>query len=159
MILGGAMLTLEQALASVAAELGTPVPVPGADGGHVFELADAMRLGVEAMADGSGFAAWSVVAAGRPDETEAEERASAILRGHLGRLRRCGPVVASRGRSGEEIVYIRVRPQTEREWLDALTGLLNEAEAMRKALSPSGGRMPTDGMSLFSGMSGLLGRP
>ena len=108
-----------------------------------------MRL----LPDNSGLIAWSTVLEGRPQRSagEAEAEASAVLRTHLGRLRKTGNVIVASGDDGETLLYVKVRPDDEHEWLAALAGLLNEAEVMRNALSGSVSARQSGAMHLFSG--------
>jgi hypothetical protein len=80
----------------------------------------------------------------------------------LARLRRSPAPVAARDDGGGLFLYFRRRPESEREWLDEVSGLLNEAEALRRLVSSGQeGEKPLSGdsFSLFQGMSGMLLRP
>lgn len=151
------MLSIDHVLSATARELGVPVPSPAEDGEWIFELDGNLRLGILALPDGSAHVAWSTASEVRQGESvaEAEERATAFLGVHLGRLRRIGAVTATRDKEGNGLLYVRVAPETEREWLDSLERLLNETELTRKILA--GGSAASPGRtSPYSGMSGLL---
>lgn len=156
------MLPFDSALAAVARELDAPVPLPGNDGERVFDLKDSLRLGILTLPDRSALVAWSVVSDPGPGESsdDAESRAAAFLRAHLGRLRRCGAVTATLDAGGAGILYVRSAPDTEAEWLRDVAGLLDETETVRNILSANAeGRASvgtTERASLFSGMAGLL---
>jgi hypothetical protein len=139
----------------LADRLGSKVPAPDGQGRYVFDLAGDMRLGVEDSPAG-GLLAWSE-AAPAPAGDEAEDRMRLFLRLHLARLRHDARIMIAGGGNGELLLHMRLNPDAEREWLDAASALLNETEALRKALgytaaaSGAGG-----GMGLFAGMSDLF---
>lgn len=153
------MLAFAEALEIIANRLEAVVPGPDGNGDHVFELADDMLLGLRPLAADSGLVGWAAINEARPGEPreETEKLAAEILRIHLARLRHAGETAPTRDDSGAFILYLRMRPDSERSLLDSVAKLLNEAEAMRRVL-PGGGRTAT-GDSLFSGMTGMFGRP
>jgi hypothetical protein len=148
------MITPDEALSALARDLETPVPTPDGKGRHVFELADDMRLGVEFLPGGAGAVAWSEV--GAAEGPDAEEKAAQFLRLRLARLRGAPAVEAAR-EDGRLILFWRGRPETAREWTEAVAALLNEAEATRRVSAPGGpgAARPASG-SLFSGLMGRL---
>ena len=147
------MITSEEALAVLAERLETAAPVPDAKGVRFFSLAEDMRLGVEILPGDAGFAAWTET--GTAEGREAEEKAAAFLRLRLARLRGAPAIEATRD-NDRLLLFWRGRPNTVREWLDAVAALLNEAEAVRRVFT-AGGARPTTAAGLFSGMMGRLG--
>jgi hypothetical protein len=149
------MLSHAQAVTAIAEEFGVPPPAANSDGDAVFELADSMFLAVRSIpgtgGDG-GMVAWTKVA----EANAAPEAAERFLRLHLARLGRAdrngdaSGAVATRGDDGSLILFARLRPVDENEWLGKAADLLNEAEAMRKHMTqPGAGRAAGGMMDLF----------
>ena len=150
------MIAPDKALAALAELLETPVPTPEKSGAHIFPLSEDMRLGVEFLPGGAGVVAWSE--AGAAEGRDAEDKAADFLRLHLARL--CGaPGIEAALDAERLLLFWRGRPETAREWIDAVAALLNEAEASRRvsATSAGGGHSQPAAESLFAGMAGWIG--
>lgn len=134
------MLNLDAVLDSLCKKLDASPPAPDVEGDRLFELADGLRLGIRPRPAGDGYVIWSEVMPGDPGRTREEEEALAahFLRLRLARLRREAGMVATRGRSGAFLLYSTLSPDTADEWLDGISGLLNETEIARRFLSAAG---------------------
>ena len=149
------MITPDEALETLAGRLEVPIPAPDTKGARVFDLTEGMRLGVEILPGDAGLVAWSE--AGTAEGRDAEERAAHFLRLRLARLRGT-PIIEATCADGRLLLFWRGRPDTEREWLDAVAALLNEAEAMRRVSTIGDGARPAL-FSLYPGFAKKLGRP
>lgn len=155
------MLALEQMLDSLARTLAVDKPPPDPSGAFVFGLADGMTLNVRPSPDGVGCLIWSAVASADPNgpPSRREARALAALQIRLARLRRHPALVAAMDEDGSIFLHCKARPATENEWLDAVSSLLNEAEAFGNLMDESAGGGRQAAPSPFAGMGNWLDRP
>ncbi len=152
------MLTMEEMVNCLARAMNVEPP-PGPAGEWRFELADDMRLSLRPASGGRECIAWTNVlppVAGA-SASDREARAARLLRLRLARLKRNPDLVAALEEDGSLVLYRRIAPESEREWLEAAARLLNEAEALHKlAEAERGGG---SGPSLFAGLGNWLNRP
>jgi hypothetical protein len=125
------VLTCAQAVAAAAEEFAVSPPAANADGDTVFALEDGFSFGVHGV-PGGGLVTWTRVAEAGGGAGEGAER---FLGVHPERFRRGACAVATRGDDGSLVLFIRSRPESAAEWLDAVAELLNEAEAARRHLA------------------------
>ena len=150
------MLGLADIVAGVARRLEARPPEADGLGRFVFELADGLSLALLELPGDGGMVAWTIMASA-PGAGEAEAAAARLLRLRLARLRRSAGLAVSRDEDGGFILYARLRPDREAGCMETVSGLLNEAEMLRKHLKVEAGSAgrPAGGAGLFSGVSAL----
>ena len=150
----------EDMVASLSSALETRQPSRDAEGVWWFGLDAGMRLGVRELPGGRECLVWAVAVPPPPGASPSAREAAAafLLRLRLARLRRNPDMTLAMEDDGSCILYRKLSPESECEWRDAVSALLNEAEAMRKLAGSerSGGQPPP---SLFSGMGAWMARP
>lgn len=142
------MIRMERILGSVAECLERGVPEADENGDWIFNLAGDMKLGIRDIPGGEGVVAWSVAATPKEgdDAAAAEKRAAGFLQAGIARFRDESRAVGTRDEKGALILFTRLTPESEEEWIDAVSGLLNEAEIQRRMMTAEGASTSVSGL-------------